>query len=68
MGDLLMRNKIYLILVLIFSIAIIYDSAQIFEYGVRSCSGRFIATYILNVVALLAWLFLLIFTKKGKNP
>lgn len=61
-----MKIKLYLIIAVVFLIAVIYDSVQIFQYGIDNYSTRFIVSYILDILGLFAWCFLFYYHSKNK--
>ncbi len=52
-----MKSKLLLVLGVVFLIAVIYNTIQIFQYGITSVSLRFWVDYILNFVGFIAMCF-----------
>lgn len=44
-----MKSKLFLVLLIIFLIAIIYDTLQMFKYGIANSSIRFLLSYVTSI-------------------
>ncbi|HHX59363.1 MAG TPA: hypothetical protein GX707_01295 [Epulopiscium sp.] len=59
-----MKNKLFLALSIVFLIAVIYDTVQVFQYGMTNLTIYFFANYVLNIGGFLSMCYFYNFHKK----